>query len=1021
MVRELHLTLLGGLRITEGGAPLPGFTPHKGQALLCYLALTGRPHSRDALASLLWSDDPQEEARASLRNVLFLLRKVAAPYFVATRETIAFNLECPHLIDVQTFRDKVAATNASPSKGGPGVVAKLREAMEIYGGEFLDGFYVPGAALFEEWVLTERELLHGMAIEVLQRLALECVRQGDTQAAISYLNRLLVLEPWREEARRDLMRLLAETGQRSAALSEYEICRRVLLAELGVEPGEETTALYGQILAGEIGPGPTEARQTAIREPKSSIPKPPTNLPAALTTLFGRDMELSRLADRLQRPDLRLLTLVGEGGIGKTRLATELADRVLPDFPDGVYFVALSAVQDSGLVPSAIAQALKVQEGQGRTYLDALKEWLAERKVLLVLDNFEQLLDATGTVIELLQTAPGLKMLVTSREPLATIGEHVFPVPPLPVPDLLHTPALESLDQFSSIALFCARAEAVRFGFLLTAENAPSVTGICRRLDGSPLAIELAAARAGEFEVGEIAQRLNDRFRLLTKGNRAASERHQTLKACIGWSYDLLNEQDRRLFRRLSVFAGGWSMEAAGAVCGGTTEDIPEGTRRLVDKSLVVREGETGRYGMHESIRQYAAAKLEEADEAESTHASHLRYFTELAEASEQRLTGPDAVEWLDKLDLEHDNLRADFDWLQNQTEPAGENAVVEMRLAGALWRFWLMRGYLEEGGRRLEAALAANGAAEMHLSDPSARPLLGVWSRALTGAGAMAETRGDYARSLSYMERNLAVRRAMGDMQGIAHALHNLGQANVGAGNLVRARQLIEESLAIKRELGDKNGITRSLGTLGTIAYYQMDYTAACPYFEESIALSREIGNFTTLGNILGNFGVVLLEMGELDRARTLLEESLALAQESGNRPATGRALGGLGQLAAERGDYALALSLQKDSLEQFQQAGDLHEIAENLADVALAVGALGHPEEASRLMGAAEAARLATHYQLMPPEIARIERGLSRMRSETKIDPRRLEAAHSEGLNMTLEQAIAAALAAPRPGQPS
>src|SRR5436190_21917130 len=373
MAGELRFSLLGGLRITlkegEAEAPLPGLSTQKGQALLCYLALTRRPQSRDTLASLLWIDDPQEEARDSLRHVLLVLRKAASPYLLITRDTVAFNTERPYWLDVDVFRDKFATANRALPADDPASAVALREAMDLYKGELFEGFYLPRAALFEEWVLTERQLLHGMAIEALHRLAGASIRQGNAAEAITYLSRLLVLEPWREEASRDLMRRLAETGQRSAAVAQYEACRRILLAELGVEPGVETVALYGQILAGKITPG---VSGIAPPTPKPA-PRPPNNLPAALTSLLGRDTELTQLVDRLQRPDVRLLTLVGEGGIGKTRLATELASRLLPAFPDGVFVVSLAALHDAELVPSAIGQVLKIQEGQDQSYLDVLK------------------------------------------------------------------------------------------------------------------------------------------------------------------------------------------------------------------------------------------------------------------------------------------------------------------------------------------------------------------------------------------------------------------------------------------------------------------------------------------------------------------------------------------------------------------------------------------------------------------------------------------------------------------------
>ncbi|MFL5731915.1 MAG: tetratricopeptide repeat protein [Chloroflexia bacterium] len=336
------------------------------------------------------------------------------------------------------------------------------------------------------------------------------------------------------------------------------------------------------------------------------------------------------------------------------------------------------------------------------------------------------------------------------------------------------------------------------------------------------------------------------------------------------------------------------------------------------------------------------------------------------------------------------------------------------MRLAGALWPFWLMRGNIVEGGRRLETALAAYGAVEARLSGPPSNELLADLSWALTGAGAMAEARGDYAGSCAYLERSLSVRRAMGDKKFIAAALHNLAQAVRGEGDLVRARQLIEESLAIHREVGNKTGLANSLGTLGTIAYSQGDYAAALSYFEECLALCRELHKLHPLANNLNDLGSLLLQMGEHARARALLEESLALARELGDRPLMGEALDNLGQLAADQGDFSLAISLQKESLDQYRQADHLRVISQVLAHLALALGALGHAEEASRLLGASEAARVATHYQLTPADKGRIERGLATIRSNTQIDHRHLEAAYNEGLTMTLEQAIDSALQA-------
>lgn len=1027
MIQELHLALLGGLRITEGGEPLPGLTSHKGQALLCYLALSRRPHTRDALASLLWSDNPQEEARANLRAVLFLLRKVASPHLLVTRDTVAFNLQSRYRLDVDLFRDKIASGNARQANGDAGALTALREAMEIYQGEFLDGYYVPGASLFEEWVLTERQWLHGIAIEALQLLAGECIHLSDTQAAINYLNRLLVLEPWREEARRDLMRLLAETGQRSAALAEYETCRRILLAELGVEPGEETTTLYRQILSGEVSP-----RTAAIpQSPPKPAPRPATNLPAALTPLFGRDAELPQLADRLQRPAVRLLTLIGEGGIGKTHLAIELASRLLPAFPDGVFLVALSALRDVELVPSAIARALKLQERESQPSLDILKEWLAERKVLLVLDNFEQLLDATGTVVELLQIAPALKIVVTSREPLATFGEHVFPVQPLPVPDpMQHIPALESLEQFSSIALFCARAEAVRFGFALTASNAPSVTDVCRRLDGSPLAIELAASQAGELQIDEIARRLNDRFRFLAKGNRAAPERHQTLQACIEWSYELLSEQDRLLFRRLSVFAGGWTLEGAVAVCsndegqetkdGGNVSssvslesDIADGIRRLVVKSLVVLDPETSRYRMHESIRQYAADKLDESGEAEALHSSHLRCFTERAEAAEQPLRGANQTEWLARLDAEHDNFRAALHRAKTigesgRPEDRDEASELGLRLAGVFWWFWYLRGYYSEGREQLAKMLSLK---------PAGEGLKAMRAKALTSAGILAWKQGDYASARALYEESLAITRDLGDKSGIASSLNNLGIVAYRQADYTAARALYEESLALLREREDQMGIASVLINLGDVAIEQGDYTAAQSMFEEGLAINRKLGDSWRIAVSLNGVGRVAYVQRDYTAAQSMFEESLAIRRALGDQGGTALMLNNLGALAHAEGDYELEHSLLAESLGIYREIGDNLGITVCLAGLggAAVTGVIGtvgvsqveQVERGARLLGAVEGLLQSMGVVLDRFDRESYEDNVKQARA--KLGEAVFQKVWQEGRVMTMEEAIA------------
>ncbi len=574
---------------------------------------------------------------------------------------------------------------------------------------------------------------------------------------------------------------------------------------------------------------------------------------------------------------------------------------------------------------------------------------------------------------------------------------------------------------------------------------------ICHRLDGSPLGIELAAAQVKGLGVEEIAMRLDERFRLLRVGSRNMPERHQTLRASIDWSYDLLVAEHRRLLRYLSIFAGGWTMEAAESVCaheGYPREEVPEGMLRLVDKSLVVPTPNSNirgplwgmRYGMHETIREYAREKLEEAREAGDLRARHLQYFTALAEAAEPQLRGPDQLQWLEQLDAEHDNIRAALDralngmgneefGLRNNDEPIKDdqsnipNSTLHiphsveqaLRLSGALWRFWLTRGYLAEGLRRLEAAL--RGIADYdepnhddqinHLTRNPQSAIRNTYAKALGGAGVLAHGSGNYPASLSYLEQNLAVRRALGDRQAIASALQNLG-AVTKFQDLTRARTLIEESLALKRELGDKRGTANSLATLGAITCEQGDYAAARSLYDEAMALHRETGDLQGLATGLNNLGSLLLDTGDHSGARTLYQESLSIARKVGDKSGLAAALGNLGRVAADQGDYAGALSLQKESLEEYRRAGFLKDVCENLHDMAMILGASMQGQEAVRLLGAAEAARLATDYRLTPVEQARNDRGIARLRSQIRMEPHVWEAAYAQGLAMSMEQAI-------------
>ena len=468
---RLALSLLGGVHIALDGAPLTGFVTLKSQALLCYLAVTGRPHSRDALAALLWGDTPEEDAKASLRQVLWNLQKVVGAHVSITRQTVAFDRSVPHWLDVDAFS---SATRAGSARA-IGAYSRLAEAVDLYAGDFLAGFYVRDAPEFDEWAAAKREHLRQHALGALEQLAEHQARRGAYSTASEYLGRLLQLDPWREDAHRQRMLLLYYAGRRDAALSQYASLRSVLQSELGEEPAEETTTLYRRIRTGAVErPVPPPARH---------------NLPAPPTPLLGRQDELVQLTGLLEDPACRLLTLLGPGGIGKTRLALQVAQDHVDDFADGVFFVSLASIHNLDLVVQAIVDALKVEAGARRSAPERLSDWLKSRQLLLVLDNFEHLLPAAPLIARLLAACPALTVLATSRAPLHLRGEYEFPVPPLSLPDPGRADPPDRLTDYAAVRLFLERARTVRPEFALTAGNAAAIAAICCRLDGPPLAM----------------------------------------------------------------------------------------------------------------------------------------------------------------------------------------------------------------------------------------------------------------------------------------------------------------------------------------------------------------------------------------------------------------------------------------------------------------------------------------------------------------------------------------------------
>ena len=682
-----------------------------------------------------------------------------------------------------------------------------------------------------------------------------------------------------------------------------------------------------------------------------------TNLPAQPTALVGREREISEVCGRMREPGIRLLTLTGPGGTGKTRLGLQAAADLLDEHRDGVFFVALADINDTALVPTTMAGALGVVESAELPLEDVLKEYLGRRELLLVLDNFEQVLDAAPLVGKLLSACPKLKVLATSRATLRVYGEQEYPVPPLTLPDPGRLPPVEMLERYEAVRLFAERARAVKPGFVLDGD-APAVAEICARLDGLPLAIELAAARTRLLPPKAMLKRLGDRLKFLTGGARDLPGRQQTLRGAIDWSHDLLDEEDRHLFRRMSVFSGGRTLEAMEAICDAEGDlDVFAAVESLLEKSLIRQEEgpeDEPRFVMLETIHEFAREKLGESAEAEEIKRAHAEFFLALAEEAEPELTGPDQAAWFRRLEAEHDNVRAALSWASG-----GGDAELGLRLLGALMFYWLYRGHLSEGASWLEQALHGDRGASVP-----------VRAKALLTAGALGNYQADHKRSESFLEESAALYREIDDKRGLARALSGLGNNVADWGDWRRADTLYQESVDLARDLRDKERVSQTLNNLGWAALCQEDY----------------------------------------ERATEALQEGLAVAQSQENQGLVGAIELNLGWVALGQGDHARASALFGEALERFRMLEDPVNIAECLEGSAGLAGAQGEGERAARLYGAAASLRKSLGAPLLPGDRPRYERQLSAARSLVAEDV--WEAAWLEGHGMTLEQAVSYAL---------
>jgi predicted ATPase/class 3 adenylate cyclase len=817
-------------------------------------------------------------------------------------------------------------------------------------------------------------------------------------------------------------------------LVEHDLPEGVSLRDLGehrLKDLEQPIPLYQLVIAG----------LPADFAPLKTLDSRSDSLPVQPTQLIGREQEVATIGQLLRREEVRLVTLTGPGGTGKTRLGIQVASELRDVFVEGVFFISLAPINDPMLVMPTIAQALGIRDRAEQPLSARLAEVLYQRRVLLLLDNFEQVVGAASQVADLLTSCPSLKVLITSREVLHVRAEHEFAVPPLELPDPAHIPELAALARAPSVALFLQRAQAVKPEFQLTTSNAGAVAEICVRLDGLPLAIELAAARMKLLSPQALLARLGRRLAMLTGGARDVPTRQQTLRNTIEWSYQLLNTWEQRLFRRLSIFAGGCTLQAAEAVCTAPDEGVGrvlDGVASLVDKSLLQQMEQTGeaseepRLLMLETIREYGLEALTASGEGAVARQAHADHFLLLAEEAVPALDGPLLTSWLDRLEQEHDNLRAALHWFLE----AGQ-AVMALRLCSALERFWVVRGYRNEGLTFLERALGGSAGVA-----PSVR------AKALLAAARLSFMQSDYDRGKALAQESLALFRELGDKRGIALSLNRLGIAAWRQADFPTARVLMEEDLALYKELGNPDRIAWSLFALGLLNIKQGEYIRASALFEEGLALFRGLDNkrgiaasltqmaaalFVSQGDQMMVYpllaqgllldrevgdkegmavsslllGSVALKQGDVATARTRVEEGLLLYREMGYREGIAEALSLLGKVEAARGDLAFARTLYEESLTMARELGQRELIATGLEGLARAIAAQGDPAQAARLWGMAEALREAIGAPLHPVERADYEPAVAAVRGH--LGEEAFVSAWAEGRTMTAEQVLA------------
>jgi predicted ATPase/DNA-binding SARP family transcriptional activator/DNA-binding CsgD family transcriptional regulator len=957
--QTLQIQMLGDFRVSCDGREIASnaWRLRTAHHLIKLIALSpGFYLHREEIIDHLWPELDPTAAGNNLRYTVHIARRVlgtivAGDVIRRQGELIALCANGGVETDVAEFEGHATRARKSHEPDD------YRRAIAFYSGDLLPG------DRYEDWTVRRREALRETYLSLLFEFTEINESLGDVGGSIELLQKLVRIDPANEEAHVALMHLYIRCGKRQSALRQYTLLQAGLRQELDVDPDPTSQRLYQDILTGQIEI-PVEHVHRAIHdEPDGAVVTPGRhNLPLALTSFVGREREIAQLREYLD--SVRLITLTGAGGSGKTRLAIEAARNLIDRFPDGVWMVDLSSSTSFGDVLETMIDVLGIVTARDQAPLDALIDELRDRELLLLLDNCEHLIETSATlVITLLRSCPGLRVLATSRARLQVEGEFIWQVPALSLPSLDRVTSVELLREIESIQLFIERAAFVRSDFSLTEANARAVAQICQHLDGLPLAIELAAARVSMLTPVQIASRLTDSLRLLSSNNQTVTPRHQTIRAAIDWSYNLLPPPVRALLHRLSVFSGGWTLDAAESVAGGSgihEQDLLNMLGELVDRSFVVVEAEDGqaRYRLLETVRQYASEHLEASGEGPQTRHKHGEYLLTLTEASQKESTGPVRAVSLKRVERELDNLRAALRWSLE-----GSSIEIGLRLGAALGDFWFVNGRQSEGRAWLSALLEHPASSAPEVAE--------LRATVIAAAFILAYRQGDYSSALTLAESCLDLHRARGDQRGIAWALSSLAMPVGELGDLDRSEALLEESLALSRDLNDTYSTARALDTLGE--------------------LNRAKGDF--------------------ERARAYYTESLQLFYQLDAKPHIAIVLHNLGQTALALGDPSSAMTRLRESLSRYQELGHTYGRISCLSGIAGAATLSGPPVQAVRLFGAVHALRELNSVSADAADRIQQQKYLDTLRSTLGEDAFR--AAWEAGRVLTLEEATAEALA--------